>query len=586
MPSPRQPSASPPPDPGPARAEAGPSNGLDDAQSRPLDPTPEADSDSLEHLRDCLAHALPGAAAEDPAGGREAGPSPASGHGLPGAALEHPARGREAAPSPASGHGLPDAALEHPARGREAAVESPSETSPEREAAVESPSEASPEQGISSATQPVQQADEADVASPTEAPLESQADLNRRQVAVASRIEMPPQQGMPFAPPAEECLDEVSAESSGEARPQRPDQEPTWNPPPLPEQTRDVIRLFQCPRCSSTYTSVRTMPCGRSLCRACLPRPPVRNSSRQAGPPQRVAFRCPFPECHEEHAVDDCGHDVILEKACQVMREEFGRNLVEASKQQVLTSLRIERPPAPLDAPRSPRGDNASLFRVLGGKVVATWGLCISGLLKYDAPVTYPDAASASASSLRAQRELDVKFLCAVQRNMRPDMDCQICYSLLSDPLTTRCGHTFCRSCLDRVLDYSWHCPLCRQRLRRDGPLFDRSAYPSNQRVVEIIQTFWKIEASSRLTSLDAEAAARDDGFDTPLFPYSLSFPLMPTLLPYPPRRLAPSNRKSSMPLNPPLPPPIASITPTRMATHPRIEPAYKSITPPRPIFS
>jgi hypothetical protein len=43
---------------------------------------------------------------------------------------------------------------------------------------------------------------------------------------------------------------------------------------------------------------------------------------------------------------------------------------------------------------------------------------------------------------------------------------CPICLKLLYEPVTTPCGHTFCRSCLTRSLENIQHtCPLCRRPL-------------------------------------------------------------------------------------------------------------------------
>ena len=42
------------------------------------------------------------------------------------------------------------------------------------------------------------------------------------------------------------------------------------------------------------------------------------------------------------------------------------------------------------------------------------------------------------------------------------ELDCAICHELLLQPVTTVCGHTFCRNCLVRALDYREECPACR----------------------------------------------------------------------------------------------------------------------------
>ncbi|VDI39404.1 Hypothetical predicted protein [Mytilus galloprovincialis] len=47
----------------------------------------------------------------------------------------------------------------------------------------------------------------------------------------------------------------------------------------------------------------------------------------------------------------------------------------------------------------------------------------------------------------------------------RDDFDCSLCYRLLYDPVTTPCGHVFCRRCLDRCLDHQSSCPLCKSSL-------------------------------------------------------------------------------------------------------------------------
>ncbi|XP_053624273.1 LON peptidase N-terminal domain and RING finger protein 1 isoform X2 [Plodia interpunctella] len=43
------------------------------------------------------------------------------------------------------------------------------------------------------------------------------------------------------------------------------------------------------------------------------------------------------------------------------------------------------------------------------------------------------------------------------------DLECVFCCDTLNDPVTTPCGHTFCRQCLERSLDYRSTCALCMQ---------------------------------------------------------------------------------------------------------------------------
>ncbi|KAK3273705.1 hypothetical protein CYMTET_18069 [Cymbomonas tetramitiformis] len=52
---------------------------------------------------------------------------------------------------------------------------------------------------------------------------------------------------------------------------------------------------------------------------------------------------------------------------------------------------------------------------------------------------------------------------------LREQLECPLCCSLLHEPATTPCGHTFCRVCLARLLDHAFDvapkCPLCRSKL-------------------------------------------------------------------------------------------------------------------------
>lgn len=42
------------------------------------------------------------------------------------------------------------------------------------------------------------------------------------------------------------------------------------------------------------------------------------------------------------------------------------------------------------------------------------------------------------------------------------DLECPLCQSLLYEPISTSCGHTFCRSCILRSQDHTNKCPICR----------------------------------------------------------------------------------------------------------------------------
>lgn len=325
--------------------------------------------------------------------------------------------------------------------------------------------------------------------------------------------------------PAQSCIasqaptHQDAAEDPGSAR------DPT---PPSPDEARHVVGLFQCFRCSLPYRNAVTVPCGRNMCRQCLPETHARTSITYPALPNRLqAFQCPFEDCGREHALDDCGIDVVLNKAAQVMREEIERSEAEAAELGISTRLAATDPWDAAGIP-SLRPDDNEARLITGAKVVATWALAADGGLKYGAEVTF--FQSTAAPSPEGPRASDAGVLSRLQQRMRGEMDCQVCYALFYDPVTTGCGHTFCRPCLHRILDHSQYCPVCRHRLAM-SPLLKRESCPSNQGIVDIMQTFWKTEMAARTESVAAERAASLQDLGTPLFICALAFPSMPTFL-------------------------------------------------------
>lgn len=70
-----------------------------------------------------------------------------------------------------------------------------------------------------------------------------------------------------------------------------------------------------------------------------------------------------------------------------------------------------------------------------------------------DTSVLSVDDSSSAAHETTSSRQLG---------SSSNELDCVLCLKLLWEPVTTVCGHTFCRSCLMRALDHREECPLCR----------------------------------------------------------------------------------------------------------------------------
>jgi hypothetical protein len=298
-------------------------------------------------------------------------------------------------------------------------------------------------------------------------------------------------------------------------------------PPEEQASARDIVRLFQCRVCSLPLQEPVTLPCGRSICRRCLPESYARpNITYPAGPERLQGFQCPFADCGKEHAIGDCGLDVILSKATQHAKDGMSRSKASALGSGVTTTVIPEDAWAVAGVPSMNEGTAHSDAQT-GGALVALWLLAEQGALQYEVEVTYSQQGPALGGHFA---DSELKVLHEIQDSARTEMDCQICYSLFYDPLTTSCGHTFCRSCLRRILDHSRICPVCRRKLALN-PLLNRVACPSNERLSGIIKTFWINELSVRKETLEAEQHGRHQDFDIPLFVCTLSFPMMPTFL-------------------------------------------------------
>lgn len=81
------------------------------------------------------------------------------------------------------------------------------------------------------------------------------------------------------------------------------------------------------------------------------------------------------------------------------------------------------------------------------------------------------------------------------------EFDCSLCLKLFYSPVTTPCGHTFCRACLHRALDHSNRCPVCRTVL-----FVSARNYPINVTLSAIIERNFPEEYTERKQEADATA--------------------------------------------------------------------------------
>lgn len=295
-------------------------------------------------------------------------------------------------------------------------------------------------------------------------------------------------------------------------------EDPLANSGPTNSQARDIVRLFQCRVCSAPYEHIISLPCGGSICKTCMPVPFIRTGvSFPDSEHRREGFICPYEDCKKVHAVVDCSNDVILNKVAEIVHAEMERGNDDAARLEL--SVRIKLYDWSEDEPPSPIGGS-----LMGGsRLMATWALAAQRRLPYEADVLVYDEG-------QQNDECDDSVIGVLQKTLRAEMDCQICYSLLYDPLTAECGHTFCRSCLLRVFVINRRCPMCRRDLCID-PHLQPYVCPPNDRILEITETFWEDELMARGQAMVAEAGASDDYVLIPLFICGLVFPTMPLVL-------------------------------------------------------
>ena len=287
------------------------------------------------------------------------------------------------------------------------------------------------------------------------------------------------------------------------------------------EDARKIVRLFQCSQCSYPLREPMTLPCGNSMCRPCLPPLYKReNITYPLNAGRLEAFTCPFPSCGMEHSVGDCSIDVQLRKIVEIIRADVATYRVEVSE----TPLRLDEV-LDIGNVAATTMEVMPRSRVLhGGCLVATYVFADMGELNYHSDVAYTPVNEETADTIRT---VDVTVLEHFKESIQREIECQVCYSLMLDPLTTTCGHTFCRKCVARILDHSDLCPVCRRHLpMRPGV----QAEPSNKRISYILSGLAGAQLAQRLASADLEELI-DEDVNMPLFPCTIAYPMMPTFL-------------------------------------------------------
>ncbi|KIK48889.1 hypothetical protein CY34DRAFT_797679 [Suillus luteus UH-Slu-Lm8-n1] len=296
-----------------------------------------------------------------------------------------------------------------------------------------------------------------------------------------------------------------------------------------------ILPLLHCPLCSPSrlLTDPTTLRCGHTVCSShmtsgscpiptCSSTPA--NFTPAIPPSSRVAF---FPAATENHTSSPEPAERKIDVRVRKLVELVTRAAEYEGEQ-----------PDHLVETYSDSGDDSDDEPV-------AFPSSSSSASRPVTPVTGPpssaDLSSPASSRPRKRRRLHTSnshlpdfhpsgpgdiSLAEFDKNLTTELTCEICFMLFYQPVTTPCQHTFCSKCLQRSLDHSMLCPLCRVELPGFTYFHEHS---HNKVVLALLLKAYPESYDTRGHAIATEE--RDARLDTPIFVCQLSFPGMPTLL-------------------------------------------------------
>jgi len=120
----------------------------------------------------------------------------------------------------------------------------------------------------------------------------------------------------------------------------------------------------------------------------------------------------------------------------------------------------------------------------------------------------------------KPHRQEDREIVCSLLQE--EDFNCPLCLRLLWQPLTTSCGHTFCRTCIERNLDHRAECPMCKASLQAEE---SGGTWDVNEFVEQSIKRLFPLQALERQNGSKEEQL---DDANIPIFVCTTSFPKIP----------------------------------------------------------
>ncbi|KAF6738074.1 LON peptidase N-terminal domain and RING finger protein 1 [Oryzias melastigma] len=106
------------------------------------------------------------------------------------------------------------------------------------------------------------------------------------------------------------------------------------------------------------------------------------------------------------------------------------------------------------------------------------------------------------------------------------DFECPLCIRLFFDPVTTPCGHTFCKNCIERSLDHNLRCPLCKQPLQE---YLKNRKYNPTIVLKDFLNQLFPSQLAERKQVHEAEMAELSNlTKDIPIFVCTVAYPGVP----------------------------------------------------------
>lgn len=106
------------------------------------------------------------------------------------------------------------------------------------------------------------------------------------------------------------------------------------------------------------------------------------------------------------------------------------------------------------------------------------------------------------------------------------DFECPLCIRLFFEPVTTPCGHTFCKNCMERSLDHNLRCPLCKQPLQE---YFKNRKFNVTSLLQDMMTRLFPSQLAEREQIHNAEMAELSNlTKDIPIFVCTVAYPGVP----------------------------------------------------------